>query len=61
MAIALEAPRLTVLVKTRQGDNDLKDHEAKAERAHISRKLRPLRTQAALQARKSALIARPGR
>ena len=61
MAIALEAQRLTVLVKTRQGDNYLTDHEAKAEVAHINRKLRPLRTQAALQARKSALIAGPGR
>ena len=61
MAIALEAPRLTVLVKTRHGDNDLKDHEAKAELAHTNRTLRRLRTKAALHARESALIAGPGR
>ena len=42
MAIALEAQRLTVLVKTRQGDDQLKDREAKAELAHSNRKQRPL-------------------
>ena len=57
MAIARDAQRLTVLVKTRQGDRELKDHEAKAELAHITRTRRRLRTQAALQARTSALIA----
>ena len=61
MAIACEAQRLTVLVKTRQGDNHLKDQEAKAELAHITRTLRRLRTQAALQVRKSALIGGRGR
>ena len=38
-----------------------RDQEAKAELAHITRTLRRLRTQAALQVRKSALIGSRGR
>lgn len=50
------------LVKKKHGDNYLKDQKAKAELARINRELRRLRTQmAALEARKSQLIADPGR
>jgi len=50
------------LVKKKHGDTYLKDQKAKAELAHINRELRRLRTQmAALEARKSQLIADPGR
>ena len=50
------------LVKKKHGDNYLKDQKAKTELAHINRELRRLKTQmAALEERKSKLIADPGR
>jgi len=50
------------LVKKKHGDNYLNDQKAKTELAHINHELRRLKTQmAALEARKSKLIAGPGR
>lgn len=50
------------LVKKKHGDNYLNDQKAKTELAHINRELRRLKTQmAALEERKSKLIAGPGR
>ena len=50
------------LVKTRHGDNYLKDRQAKTELGRINRELKRLKTQiAALEERKSKLIAGPRR
>jgi len=50
------------LVKTRHGDNYLKDRQAKTELARINRELKRLKIQiAALEERKSKLIADLGR
>jgi len=50
------------LVKTRHGDNYLKDRQAKTELARINRELKRLKTQiAALEERRSKLIAGLGR
>jgi hypothetical protein len=50
------------LVKKKHGDNYLNDQKAKTELAHINHELRRLKTQmAALEERKSKLIAGPGR
>ena len=48
------------LVKKKHGGTYLKDQQAKTELAHLNRELRRLRTQmAALEARKSKLMAHP--
>jgi hypothetical protein len=50
------------LVKKRHGANYLRDQQAKTELARINRELKRLKTQiAALEERKSKLIADPGR